>query len=203
MKLPVYIFVALLTLPLVGGVGIVSAQSSADQITYAPLEPLPGFENAANISFAEMLNLLFRVLFTAGALFAVGMLVFGGIMYMVSGAGVEMGEAKKRIQAAIFGLLLLAGAYLILYTINPQLLVFNISNIDSPTGLNNTGNGGTGGPSDVVIGGGSGVAIYDSMPPTTAQMNTYIQQCRSQGKTFKSFNSGTDEVGSYTEWRCE
>ncbi|HEX2614788.1 MAG TPA: hypothetical protein VHL10_04795, partial [Nitrososphaera sp.] len=90
-----------------------SAQS-ADQVSYTPLEPIPGYSpDAGQINFAGMLNLLFKALFAAGALFAVVMLVFGGIMYMVSGAGVEMGEAKKRIQAAIWGLLLLAGAYLI------------------------------------------------------------------------------------------
>ncbi len=96
-------------------------------LKYSPLEPLPGLENISTVDFASMLNLLFRVLITVGALFAVGTLVWGGIMYMTSGATGEIGEARKRMQAAIYGLLLLAGSWLILHTINPQLLNFSLS----------------------------------------------------------------------------
>jgi hypothetical protein len=102
-------------------------------INYSPLEPLPGYENLSKLDFAGMLNLLFKLLITIGALFAVGTLVYGGIVYMISGAVGEVGEAKKRMQAAIFALLLIAGSWLILYTINPKLLEFNLG-VDSLSG---------------------------------------------------------------------
>lgn len=95
-------------------------------INYAPLEPLPGYENLTKFDFAGMLNLLFKLLITVGALFAVGTFVYGGIVYMISGATGEIGEAKKRMQAAVFALLLIAGSWLILYTVNPKLLEFNL-----------------------------------------------------------------------------
>jgi len=103
------------------------APTTDGTLKYSPLEPLPGLENVSTVDFASMLNLLFKVFITVGALFAVGTLVWGGIMYMASGATGEIGEAKKRMQAAIYGLLLLAGSWLILNTINPQLLNFSLS----------------------------------------------------------------------------
>lgn len=136
------------------GASLALAQGIESKVEYTPLEPISAFGNPTDMNFAGLLNGLFRLLFTAGALFAVVMLVWGGITYMVSGAVGEVGEAKKRMQAAIFGLLLLAGAYLILYTINPQLLRFEISNLDSGNtdqtssgtsgGSTTTGSGGTG-----------------------------------------------------------
>jgi hypothetical protein len=99
------------------------------KLGYCPLEPLPGFTgDLSQLNFAQLLGLLFNILFTAGALFAVVMLVIGGIGYMVTAGGVgEIGEARKRMWAAILGLIILAGAWLILYTINPHLLNFDLS----------------------------------------------------------------------------
>jgi hypothetical protein len=105
------------------------------KINYSPLEPLPGLENVSTVDFAGMLNLLFKLMISIGALFAVGTLIYGGIVYMVSGATGEIGEAKKRMQAAIWALLLIAGSWLILYTVNPKLLEFNLG-IDSLSGEN-------------------------------------------------------------------
>lgn len=96
-------------------------------IKYAPLEPLPGLQDASNVSFVTMLNLLFKVLISVGALFAVGTLVWGGIMYMVSDVFETKSEARRRMNAAIYGLLILAGSWLILNTINPQLLIFKLN----------------------------------------------------------------------------
>ncbi|OGZ34046.1 MAG: hypothetical protein A3I88_01905 [Candidatus Portnoybacteria bacterium RIFCSPLOWO2_12_FULL_39_9] len=55
-------------------------------------------------------------------LVALGALVIGGIMYMGAGSITSAEEAKKIIWGAIGGLLLGLGAYLILNTINPDLL---------------------------------------------------------------------------------
>ncbi len=75
-----------------------------------------------------MLGLAFKVMITLGALLAVGTLVYSGIAYMLSSSPLEtMGEAKKRMQSALWGLLILLGAWLLLNTINPQLLVFDLT----------------------------------------------------------------------------
>lgn len=73
-----------------------------------------------------------------GAAFVV--LIWGAILYTVSGAVDKKSEAKEWIKGAIYGLILLLGAYLILYTINPNLVnlkfdmpVLNISQDTSGT----------------------------------------------------------------------
>ncbi|MBI2674022.1 MAG: hypothetical protein HYX23_01945 [Candidatus Zambryskibacteria bacterium] len=58
---------------------------------------------------------------------AVIMIIFGGIKYMSTDAFTGKSEAKETIQNAIWGLLLIIAAWLILYTINPKLVEFNFS----------------------------------------------------------------------------
>lgn len=60
-------------------------------------------------------------------LIVLGVLVFGGIKYLLSaGKPGELQEAKNQILAAFLGLVFLLSSYLILTTINPQLVVFDI-----------------------------------------------------------------------------
>ena len=61
---------------------------------------------------------------------AVGALVFGGIVYMTAGSISSADEAKKWIWGAIAGLLLAFCAYLILNTINPDLVNFSNPSFD-------------------------------------------------------------------------
>ncbi|HDH31737.1 MAG TPA: hypothetical protein ENH26_03115 [Candidatus Wolfebacteria bacterium] len=54
---------------------------------------------------------------------ALGVIVYGGILYTVSaGNASKQQDAKAWFTGAIWGLALLLGAYLILYTINPDLV---------------------------------------------------------------------------------
>jgi RsiW-degrading membrane proteinase PrsW (M82 family) len=54
---------------------------------------------------------------------AVGMIVVGAIFYTISGASPQKkGEAKDIIFSALWGVVLLFGSYLILKSINPQLI---------------------------------------------------------------------------------
>lgn len=58
-----------------------------------------------------------------GGLLALGVIIYGGVLYIVSaGFPSRQGDAKEWIKAAIYGLALLLGAYLILNTINPAIL---------------------------------------------------------------------------------
>jgi len=102
------------------------------QLCYTPLEPLPGVEDAQSGTgnFRDLLQGFFRLLVNVGAFVAVTMLVIGGITYMISEATVTKFVAKEKIKAAFWGLAILAGAWLILNTINPQLLTFNINIVD-------------------------------------------------------------------------
>lgn len=103
---------------------------------YTPLEPIPCYDKNGNQlqlgrcqtgnNFPLLVAAFFRLLITLGSIFAIVMLTVAGIGYMLSEAAVDIDKAKKRARAALWGLVLLIGCWLILYTINPKLLQFDI-----------------------------------------------------------------------------
>lgn len=73
-----------------------------------------------------------------GGLVALGIIVFGGILYTVSaGNASKQDDAKQWVTGALIGLILLFGSYLILNTINPNLTVLKDvtlkRNVSAPT----------------------------------------------------------------------
>ena len=74
------------------------------------------------IPIAGQISSLYTWALGIGALVALGVLIYGGIIYTTS-AGNEsrMGDAKEWVFGAVIGLFLLFGSYLILNTINPEL----------------------------------------------------------------------------------
>ena len=98
---------------------------------YTPLEPIPGVNTASNLTtaggFANLINALFKILISAGALLAVLSLTVGGVQYMVTGSAALKGKAIERVKASLWGILLIAAIWLILNTINPHLLDFNFN----------------------------------------------------------------------------
>ncbi|MBP6912006.1 MAG: hypothetical protein KBB88_02295 [Candidatus Pacebacteria bacterium] len=116
-----------------------SSVSSTSGTSYTLLAPLPikGAEsgtisigsndgpNGPNFDFGDYINgLLTFAIGIAGAL-AVVMIVVGGIQYMSTDNFGEKMEGKGRIMNAVGGMLLLIGAYMILNTLNPNLIDFN------------------------------------------------------------------------------
>jgi len=72
---------------------------------------------------AELVRYLYIFGLGIGGLLAFAMIVYAGVEWAISAGNVSLAsEAKDRIQSAVIGLLLLIGAYLILYTINPNLV---------------------------------------------------------------------------------
>ena len=72
--------------------------------------------------FPECLNLLIGL----SAVWAVLMIVLGGIQYISTDAIFKKEEGRKRIENAVYGLVLVIAAWLILATINPALLEFKL-----------------------------------------------------------------------------
>ncbi|MEK7186779.1 MAG: hypothetical protein AAB690_00430, partial [Patescibacteria group bacterium] len=68
-----------------------------------------------------------RLAIAVAAVLAVVRIIFAGIKYMSTEAFQSKGEAKTDIQNAVWGLLLAIGAYLILNTINPNLVEFKLT----------------------------------------------------------------------------
>ena len=59
------------------------------------------------------------------------MIVYGGILYVFAAGDItKTSDAKDVIQNAIYGLILFLGAYLILYTINPNLVNLRNPNLE-------------------------------------------------------------------------
>lgn len=85
-----------------------------------------------------------------GGVLAFGVIVYGGVRYMIS-AGNPSGQsdAKEWIEAALLGLLLLVGAYFVLDVINPQLLNLNLPTLAGVNiaAVTTGGGGGAGGGS--------------------------------------------------------
>ncbi len=108
---------------------------------YCLLEPIPGSPGTPEIisvvtgakagtpnSFSDYLkNILKFILFAIG-IFSVVMFVWAGIQYIGSGTTItKIEDAKAQATAVVTGVLILAASYMILNTINPDLVNFELN----------------------------------------------------------------------------
>lgn len=95
-----------------------------------PLPPVPG---TTITSFETYLKYIYQIALGIVGLTALIYIIIGGVMYMTAaGNTTQTTEAKNRIQNAILGLILALAAYLILYTINPDLVRLSKTQIEYP-----------------------------------------------------------------------
>lgn len=109
-----------------------ACDTSKGNLCYIPLEPLLGVPASEQADFGKLVNSFFKILLSVGALIAVGALAVGGITYMVSDIVPAIDSAKRRMYAALWGLLIIIASFLILNTINPQLVGMAGTNYTSP-----------------------------------------------------------------------
>ncbi len=76
---------------------------------------------AASSTLNGYIQLLYRFGLGIGGILAVGMIVWGSILISISGSVDKEREGRDFITSALFGLVLLFGAYLLLNQINPSL----------------------------------------------------------------------------------
>lgn len=108
---------------------------------YTVLAPLPGTTSCADnnlganckTTLEKYLPGIFKLAIGLSAVAAVLMIVIGGLQYMSTDAIMKKEDGKKRIQNAIYGLVLVIGAWLILNTVNPNLLKLNLKIDDITT----------------------------------------------------------------------
>jgi len=92
-----------------------------------PCQPLAGGNCPSADTPAGYVGRLYQFSLMIVGLLAFASIVFGSLKYILSAGNLaSLDEAKDQIRQAIFGVILLLGAYLILYTINPDLV--NIRN---------------------------------------------------------------------------
>lgn len=83
---------------------------------------------AATNGPSGLVNNFYTIALGLAAASAMGVLIYGAILWTVSGAVATKKDAMDWIWGAIWGFVLLIAAYLILYTINP-----NLVNLQNPT----------------------------------------------------------------------
>ncbi|MFH0846354.1 MAG: pilin [Patescibacteria group bacterium] len=93
-------------------------------INYQALQPLPGLEDK-NIDLGVYLKGVFNFGIGIASALAVLMIVIGGFQYMTQEAISGKTDAKIKIQNAVIGLILALTSYLILYTLDKDLVTFD------------------------------------------------------------------------------
>lgn len=89
-----------------------------------------GQASDGKVDFATYIESGFKTFLAVVVIIAIVMLTASGLQYITAGSGGGKGEAKNRAMAALLGLLIALSAYLILRTINPDLvdLTLDIAN---------------------------------------------------------------------------
>jgi hypothetical protein len=96
-------------------------------LSYTPLEPqaFEGFGGPITSGpnqLGQFLSQAFQFGLAIAAALAVIMIVWGGVEIMLSESVTKKEDGKKKVQDAIWGLVLALVSWLILYTINPKIL---------------------------------------------------------------------------------
>ena len=108
------------------GTSFIYAQKPLE-ITY-PQIPGATTPTATKEALPDYIRYIFLFSLYLGALIAFGSFIYGGIRYLTStGSPPAIKDAKSQITAGILGLIILVSGYLILNTINPQLVALEVS----------------------------------------------------------------------------
>jgi hypothetical protein len=91
---------------------------------YQAVVKIPGLDPNSQ-STGDYVNALYILAITAAALMAFVKIIFGGVKWMLSDVVTDKSSAKKDIQGALLGLLIVLAAVLVLNTINQDLTKLN------------------------------------------------------------------------------
>lgn len=105
---------------LLAGIALLTLPTLAAAQSFQPLVGIPGM-GTGPMTMADYLNSLYILAISLAAIFAVVKIILGGVKYMFTDIVTQKGDAKKDIQGALFGLLIVLAAALVLETINPQI----------------------------------------------------------------------------------
>lgn len=112
----------------------VTAPEVSAQETYTPLVTLPGVTTAGKpTNPVEMIKGFYGLAIGIGSVIAVAMIIIAGFKYMYQESISGKSGAKEQITNAFIGLLVILASYIILRTINADLVNFNL-NLPGSTG---------------------------------------------------------------------
>lgn len=127
------------------------------------------------------------------------MIVLGALTYMFSDVVGNKKNALARIRNAMWGVVILVSSYLILYTINPELVTFNLAL--TPSRNYNTSPNTTQNLPRVPVTTPSGVTIYNG-PNAYEALMTEQAKCQSP-KSLHATGNGSDSNGQYVVYTCQ
>jgi len=114
-----------------------SATNPDSNGTYQPLALLPGLDtldfSTDSCPLGNYLNIMIKIIIGLVAVIAMVMIVMGGLEYMTSELISSKESGKGKIINAIVGLLIALASYLILNTLNPNLLNLCLDGIPTAT----------------------------------------------------------------------
>lgn len=110
-------------------IDVTATQGIAYEREYKLLAPIPGLipGNVVKDDFrlGDFINRLLKIILGLCVALSVIMIVIGGIQWMLTDSFISKNEGKERIKNALLGLGLALGSYILLSTINPNLLNLN------------------------------------------------------------------------------
>ncbi|MFC1775292.1 pilin [Patescibacteria group bacterium] len=107
-------------------VGVVVFGISTQAAGYVPLEPSVAGEDFGG-DYGGYFQRIYQLGIAIAGVLAVLFLVIGGFEYMLSESLFAKGAGKDKMQAALGGLILALASWMILNTINPYLVKFDLS----------------------------------------------------------------------------
>ncbi|MFC1787934.1 D-alanyl-D-alanine carboxypeptidase family protein [Patescibacteria group bacterium] len=78
---------------------------------------------------ADYVTAVYRYLIGISVTIVIVIIMIGGVQYVLAAGSENVSKAKERITKAVTGFVLLMGTYIILYTVNPSLVVFKTLSI--------------------------------------------------------------------------
>ncbi len=105
-----------------------------DNAVVCTFQQLPFLADAANLTTEDYINALYRMAISIAAILVVLRLVWAGVQYMLSEVVTSKEKARRDIQGALLGLLIVLGAVTILNTINPEITRTDILGRLEPSG---------------------------------------------------------------------
>ena len=122
MKIAITITILVLILVLAGAL--------VSPVNAVKIEALP---TDAGTEIGEIINTIYKNALGLGGIAALVMITIGAVYFTLSGASPDkQSEGKNYIASALWGLLLLFGAFIILNTINPQIIELAEPGKDAP-----------------------------------------------------------------------
>lgn len=160
-------------------------------IQYSPMILIPGMNTSGATSLPVLINSIYVLAIAVGAIFAVIKIALAGVKYSMDDVITSKQAAKDDIKGVLMGLAILLIPFIVLNTINPDLVNMNVLTSMSRMGqgVNPTGSGGGGvNPNNAIQNGNNQTRTTCSCTENSSgsgvDCDTCQASCTSNGGTF-------------------